>query len=50
MSLTIDQGAKLTFQNNFYRIAAETNSALAKSAACVYIPAMGKTHNMGRIG
>lgn len=50
MSLTIDQGAKLTFQNNFYRIAAETTSALAKSAACVYIPAMGKTHNMGRIG
>jgi hypothetical protein len=47
---TIDQGAKLTFQNNFYKLAAETNSALAKSAACVYIPAMGKTHNMGRIG
>jgi hypothetical protein len=50
MSLTIDQGAKLTFQNNFYKLAAETNSALAKSSACVYIPAMGKTHNMGRIG
>ncbi len=50
MSLTIDSGAKLTFQNNFYKLAAETNSVLAKSSACVYIPAMGKTHNIGRIG
>ena len=48
--LTIDQGAKLTFQNNFYIKAQETNNFLARSSACVYIPAMGKTHNMGRMG
>lgn len=50
ISPSIDQGAKLIFQDNFFELAQQTNSKLAATGAITYLPAMGKTNNMARIG
>lgn len=47
---SIDQGAKLNFQDSFYELAQQTESRLVKAGAIMYLPSKGKTNNMARIG
>lgn len=47
---SIDQAALLEFQRNFFELAQQTESYLANSNSVMYLPSMGKTHNMARIG
>ena len=49
-SPSIDQGAKLTFESSFIKLAQQQQSKLQGTSAIVYVPSMGKTHNMGRMG
>ena len=46
----IDAGAKLQFQESFYKLAQQRNTKLGSSSAVFYLPADGKTNNMARIG
>jgi len=50
ISPSIDQGAKLVFQESFYALAQQTNSKLVSSGAITYSTSSGKTINMARIG
>lgn len=47
---TLEQGALLTFENNWKELAQQRVSKLANSPAVVYLPSNGKYHNVGRIG
>ena len=47
---SIDQGAKLNFQDSFYELAQQTDSKLVKTGAIMFLPSKGKTNNMARIG
>jgi len=49
-SPSLDQGAKLTFESNFLMLAQQKATKLGGSGICVYVPSMGKTHNMVRMG
>lgn len=49
-SPTIDQGAKLNFQDSFYALAQQTQSKLVSNKAIMFLPSKGKTNNMARIG
>lgn len=49
-SPSIDQGAKLMFQDNFLALAQETKSQLGSSKAVKYLASKGKTNNLARIG
>lgn len=50
ISPSIDQGAKLNFQDSFYELAQQTNSKLVASNAITFLTSSGKTNNMARIG
>lgn len=50
ISPSIDQGAKLVFQDSFYHLAQQTKSRLMASGAIKFLPSAGKTHNMARMG
>ena len=47
---SIDQGAKLNFQESFHELAQQTNSKLVASNAIKFLSSKGKTNNMARIG
>lgn len=49
-SPSIDQGAKLNFQESFHELAQQTKSKLVASKAVTFLPSSGKTNNMARIG
>lgn len=49
-SPTIDQGAKLNFQDSFFALAQQTQSKLAATKAIIFASGQGKTTNMARIG
>lgn len=46
----IDAGAKLQFQDTFYKLAQQKTTKLGSSNAVVYLPADGKTNNVARMG
>lgn len=50
ISPSIDQAAKLNFQDSFYKLAQQTKSKLVSSGAIKFLPSGGKTNNMARIG
>jgi hypothetical protein len=50
ISPSLDQGAKLQFEDNFRELAQQKQSKLESSAAVVHLSSNGKTANMGRIG
>ena len=50
ISPSIDQGAKLNFQDSFHHLAQQTKSKLVSSSAIKFVPSSGKTTNMARIG
>lgn len=50
ISPSIDQGAKIIFQDNFRELAQQKTSKMESSAAVIHLPSAGKTTNMGRIG
>lgn len=47
---SIDQAAKLNFEDSFYALAQQTKSRLEKSGAIKMVSSKGKTTNMSRIG
>lgn len=47
---SIDQAARLNFQDSFYELAQQTKSKLVATGAIKFLPSGGKTHNMARIG
>ena len=47
---SIDQGAKLNFEESFYELAQQTRSRLVASGALTFMNPEGKTNNMARIG
>lgn len=47
---SIDQAAKMTFEQTFWKLAQQTQSKLANSKAIKYLPSNGKTHNLSRMG
>lgn len=49
-SPSIDQGARLNFEESFHELAQQTNSKLVASNAVTFMSAEGKTNNMARIG
>lgn len=49
-SPSIDQAAKIQFQDNFLELAQQKKTQLEGSGAIIYLPSEGKTQNMGRIG
>ena len=49
-SPSIDQGAKLQFQDTFYELAQQTKSKLVADKAIKMLSPTGKTNNMARIG
>lgn len=49
-SPSIDQGAKLQFQDTFYNLAQQTKSKLVSNKAIKMLSPTGKTNNMARIG
>jgi hypothetical protein len=49
-SPSIDQGAKLQFQDNFRELAQQKQSRLENSGVVTFLPSSGKTNNLGRIG
>lgn len=50
ISPSIDQGAKLQFEDNFRELAQQKQSKLESSAAVIHLTSKGKTNNVGRIG
>lgn len=50
ISPSIDQGAKLNFQESFHELAQQTNSRLVATGALTFLNPDGKTNNMARIG
>jgi len=50
ISPSIDQGARLNFQDSFYELAQQTNSKLVASNAITFLTSSGKTNNMARMG
>lgn len=49
-SPSIDQGARLNFQDSFYALAQQTKSKLVATKAINWLPSKGKTNNFARIG
>lgn len=49
-SPSIDQAAKLNFQDSFYALAQQTKSKLVATRAIRFLPSKGKTNNFARIG
>lgn len=49
-SPSIDQAAKLNFQDSFYELAQQSKSKLVSGGAIRFLPSAGKTNNMARIG
>jgi hypothetical protein len=49
-SPSIDQAARLIFQDSFYALAQQTKSKLVSSKALTFLPSKGKTNNVARIG
>lgn len=49
-SPSLDQGALLNFENNFFALAQQERSKLEASSACMYLSSGGKTSNMARVG
>lgn len=47
---SIDQGAKLNFQESFHELAQQTKSRLVATGAITFLSPEGKTNNMARIG
>tara|TARA_R110000851_G_scaffold246062_1_gene398769 strand:- start:10310 stop:11242 length:933 start_codon:yes stop_codon:yes gene_type:complete len=47
---SIDQGAKLNFQESFYELAQQTQSRLVGTNAITFLSPEGKTNNMARMG
>ena len=47
---SIEQGAKLTFEQNFYMLQQQMKSKLVGAGIAKFVAADGKTHNMGRLG
>lgn len=47
---TLDQGAKIAFQNNFFQLAQQTQSKLQGSGAIMFLPSDGKTTGIARMG
>lgn len=47
---SIDQGAKLNFQDSFHELAQQTDSKLVGTGAIMFLSSKGKTNNMARIG
>lgn len=50
MTTTIENGAKLTFENEFMHLAQQQRSKLESSPAVRYVDPDGKTHNLSRMG
>lgn len=50
MTQTIENGAKLTFENEFMHLAQQQRSKLESSPAVRYVDPEGKTHNLSRMG
>lgn len=50
ISPSIDQAARLIFNDNFYALAQQTKSKLVAAKALRFLPSGGKTNNMARIG
>lgn len=50
ISPSIDQGAKLNFQESFHELAQQTKSKLASAGVLIFANSKGKTNNMARIG
>lgn len=49
-SPSIDQAARLNFQDSFFALAQQTKSRLVSSRAITFLPSKGKTNNFARIG
>ncbi len=49
-SPSIDQAARLNFQDSFFELAQQTRSKLVSSRAIRFLPSEGKTNNFARIG
>ena len=49
ISPSIDQGAKLAFEQTFFKLVQQTRSKLAASPAIRYVPSNSKVHNMTRL-
>lgn len=49
-SPSIDQAARLNFQDSFFALAQQTKSKLVQSKAINFLPSKGKTNNFARIG
>lgn len=49
-SPSIDQAARLNFQDSFFALAQQTKSKLVSSRAIRFLPSKGKTNNFARIG
>jgi hypothetical protein len=49
-SPSIDQAARLNFQDSFFALAQQTKSKLVASKAIRFLPSKGKTNNFARIG
>lgn len=50
ISPSIDQGARLNFQDSFHELAQQTDSKLVGTGAVMFLSSKGKTNNMARIG
>ena len=49
-SPSIDQGARLQFEDTFYKLAQQSKSKLVTDRAIRMLDPRGKTHNVGRMG
>lgn len=49
-SPSIDQAARLNFQDSFFALAQQTKSKLVSTRAIQFLPSKGKTNNFARIG
>lgn len=49
-SPSIDQGARLNFQDSFFKLVQQTKSQLVSTKAIRFLPSDGKTNNMARMG
>lgn len=49
-SPSIDQAARLNFQDSFFALAQQTKSKLVATKAIQFLPSKGKTNNFARIG
>ena len=49
-SPSIDQAARLNFQDSFFALAQQTKSKLVATKAIKFLPSAGKTNNFARIG